>query len=145
MAREMIVIMTDDYDHKYGTEEPRPATEIVEIAIDGHLYIIDLCEENNEELRDFLNPYLVCAHEKIKIPKSAFAFKNTKGVSPVPAEVKKPEVKRKVRAHVTSPKVQKKQQDDKIRQWGREHGFKVANRGYIPRKVIQAYAKEEAS
>lgn len=64
MSRQVIVRKRDDLNPELD------ADETIEIAYEGMIYNIDLCEENATVFREFLAPYLAAAFDKVKVPKA---------------------------------------------------------------------------
>jgi hypothetical protein len=112
MTRRTIVETVDDLD---GSE----ATETVRFSLDGTTYEIDLNDEHVAELRESLAPYVDAARHVGGRQTRGRARRDSSG---------RPHRGEAVDA---SP--------DLIRQWAREHGYEVSNRGRIPRQVVEAY------
>jgi hypothetical protein len=93
------------------------ASDTVSFSLDGRGYALDLSEKNAAKLRDALAPFVASARRH-------GARRRSSG----------------------SPKMTQRPATDRerttaIREWAREHGHKVADRGRIPVTVIQAYEK----
>jgi hypothetical protein len=124
MAREVVIRMLDDLDR---TQE---ASEAITIGYRGFIYELDLTAVHAEELNGLLQPWITAAHDKVKWPKRS------------QAEAKKAAAERKpARPKSTLTPEERKE----ARQWGRENGFTVATRGYIPQDVIKAWKKTKRS
>jgi hypothetical protein len=91
------------------------AAETVRFALDGRQYEIDLSTANAARLRDQLAEF-VAAARRAGGRRSAGS-----GAAPRPAED---------REHGRA-----------VREWARENGFKISDRGRIPVDVLQAYAE----
>lgn len=114
MAQKVTVQLVDDLD---GTASDDIST--VTFALDGASYEIDLTEQNAENLRSALEDYIAAA-------------RRTGG-----------RVKRSVAAGRTAaPAPSNREQTKAIRDWGRQNGFELSDRGRIPAEVIAAF--EEA-
>lgn len=122
MARELIVKMTDDLDRTLE------ATEVREVGYEGYVYALDLTTEHAKELDELIHPWLEVAHEKVKWPKGqrkeVHKAMAPSSVANTPQSVQRTMDKEKRR---------------KIRAWGRRNGYEVADRGYVPTTVIEAY------
>lgn len=116
MAREVLIRMTDDLDRS------KTADEAIELGIDGHIYVIDLTTAHAKELRELLEPYLSSAHERAKWPKSA----RVKSEPPPPR---------------STTAATDKQTRREIRDWARQNGHDVKDRGYLPTEIVEAYSK----
>jgi hypothetical protein len=86
-------------------------TETVSFAVDTTAYEIDVCVAHAKELHNFFNGYI------------EHARRVTSGVAR----------RRKAR---TGPG---RERSSEIRQWARERGDKVSERGRIPASIIQEY------
>jgi hypothetical protein len=112
VAQQVSVKLVDDID---GSE----AADTVSFAIDGRDYELDLSEKNAAKLRDALSPFVASAR------RGAGRRKTTSGGGP----------KRSQRP------TERRERTAAIRQWARQHGHTVADRGRIPASVIEAYEK----
>jgi hypothetical protein len=113
MARRIVHQLVDDLD---GSVLEAGAGETVLFSLDGTAYEIDLTDDNAAALRELLVPYLAAARQI--------------GSSRRPVGVSTPQRKRR-RAG---------QQDySGIRDWAKENGFTVSERGRIPASVVEAY------
>jgi hypothetical protein len=90
----------------------READETVSFAIDGRAYEIDLSEDNARKLRGMLHAYM----EKGRRLKAARGGGRTaaRGASA-------------------------RERSAEIRQWARDNGIKINDRGRIPASVIEPY------
>src|SRR5215207_6111849 len=84
--------------------------------LDGRQYQIDLSDENAAKLRDVLEPYIGAARKA-----------GGRG--------------RTARQTVVAEKPARSNRDQTaaIREWARENGHQVSDRGRIPKSVIEAY------
>ncbi len=114
MAQKVIVELVDDLD---GTASDDIST--VSFSLDGADYEIDLSEANAEDLRGILEEFVAAAR------RTGGRIKRTSG-STKPAA--RPAADR--------------EQTKAIREWARNNGFELADRGRIPANVLTAY--EEA-
>jgi hypothetical protein len=110
MAQRTTVRFIDDLD---GSE----ASGSLAFALEGRSYEIDLSDENAAKLRDALAPFIDVAR---KSGGSGRRAQRQTGISDKPARSDR-EV-----AHA-------------IREWAREHGHKVSDRGRISKSVMEAY------
>ena len=111
MARVTQVSLVDDIDGSV-------AWSTVGFSLDGKTYELDLSDKNVGKLRNALAPFVASA-------------RRTGG---------------RARRSAGGPKMTQKPATDRerttaIREWAREQGHKVADRGRIPASVIEAYEK----
>jgi hypothetical protein len=90
------------------------ATETVEFALDGVTYEIDLNDDNATRLREDMAPWIGQA-------------RRSGG---------RRQTRRRGAAAATGPS----EDLSKIREWGRENGFKVSSRGRVSQELRDAYA-----
>lgn len=92
------------------------ATETVEFALDGVTYEIDLNDENARKLREGLAPWI--------------------------AEARRSGGRRQTRRRGggSTGGSAKSEELAKIREWGRQNGFKVSSRGRVSQELQDAYA-----
>lgn len=98
------------------------ATETVTFALDGREFEIDLGSDNATSLRDQFAPYIAAGRRVGR------ATRGRRTAVQVQAE--------------TTPRKASRSENDAIRQWARERGAQVADRGRIPASVIRAYQEE---
>jgi len=107
------------------------ATETVKFSLDDKTYQIDLNKENAAELREAFKKYIDAGRKTAggkrpaKKPKAP-----SKAVSGVPSTPAKPRRKRS-----KEPK--------KIREWAREQGLTVPDRGRVPKAISDAYEESQ--
>jgi nucleoid-associated protein Lsr2 len=118
MAQKVIVELVDDLD---GTASEDIST--VSFALDGANYEIDLNEANAENLRGVLEEFVAAAR------RTGGRLKRGVGTPAKPAP--RPAANR--------------EQTKAIREWARQNGFDLADRGRIPANVIEAYEQAQAS
>jgi hypothetical protein len=109
MAQTVKIILEDDLDGG-------PAEETVRFGLDGTQYEIDLSEENAAKLRDAVRPFI------------AKARRAQAKQSPKPA-----------RSGGARPTGKSNPDTAAIRQWARENGHPVSDRGRIHQDVQKAY------
>ncbi|HET9138850.1 Lsr2 family protein [Actinophytocola sp.] len=117
MAQKVIVELVDDLD---GTASDDIST--VSFGLDGAEYEIDLTEANADNLRAALEGYVAAARRtggRIK-----------RGTRPVTGSGRPAASRDQTRA---------------IREWARENGFELADRGRIPVNVIEAFDEAQAN
>lgn len=112
MAQKVSVALVDDVD---GSE----AESTVEFGVDGVQYAIDLSEENAAELRDALGSYVAKARRTGGRKRRVTQVKTTTKTSAGDTADRK--------------------RNQAIREWAREQGREVSDRGRIPAEVVQAY------
>lgn len=109
MAQRHIVQLIDDID---GGE----ATETVNFSLDGAAYVIDLSADNAAKLRDALALYI--AHGRRSSRASAPAGGSPRRGRPARSD---------------------REQTQAIREWARNNGHKVGEKGRIPATILEAY------
>jgi hypothetical protein len=111
MAQQRTVRFIDDLD---GTD----ASGTFDFALDGRQYQIDLSDENAGKLRDALAPFIGAARKA-----------GGRGRARAPRQT------------VVAEKPARSNRDETaaIRQWARENGHQVNERGRIPKSVLEAY------
>jgi hypothetical protein len=110
VAQQVITKYTDDLD---GSE----ASGTIEFSLDAREYEIDLSDQNAARLRDVLAPFVAAAQR-------VGGGRGRQG-SPSP----KPR----------SASGRSREGMAEMRRWLRENGYKVSDRGRIPRGFVQAY------
>lgn len=111
MAQKVVVELVDDLD---GTASPDVTT--VTFGLDGIRYDIDLNDDHADQLRDLLASYVA-------------AGRRTSG-----------RIKRQTTATTTKPSAPANREQTKaIRDWARQNGFELADRGRIPTHIINAF------
>jgi hypothetical protein len=93
------------------------ASSTIGFSIDGKTYELDLSDKNAKKLRDALAPFLASA-------------RRGKGRG-----------RRSSGQKMTQSSVTDRERNIAIRDWARQHGHEVADRGRIPATVIEAYEK----
>ncbi len=121
MAQKVTVQLVDDID---GSE----AEATVEFGLDGVNYTIDLSDENAAELRDALASYVAGARRTGGRKRSAG----------------KPTTKaRGTTKNSQAPSASDRERNQAIREWARQQGMQVSDRGRIPSEVVEAYDKAQ--
>lgn len=116
MAKQVITILTDDLD---GGD----ADHTVEFGLDGVTYTIDLSEKNTGKLRKALDPFLSAATRTDRRPARSRSVGS--------------------RGTAKSPARGGREQSQAIREWARNNGYELSERGRIPRTVVEAYQNKE--
>jgi nucleoid-associated protein Lsr2 len=111
MAKQIITRLTDDLD---GSEADRT----VEFALDGVNYTIDLSEKNAGKLRKALDPYLENAVRVGRAPAGG-RITSRSGAAPSARSTR--------------------DQNQAIREWAKQNGHEVSERGRIPVGVVEAF------
>ncbi|MDF5752472.1 Lsr2 family protein [Spongiactinospora sp. TRM90649] len=109
MAKQIKEIFIDDLD---GGE----ATSTTKFGLDGDEYEIDLSERNEETLRKALAPYINAARP-----------------------VRRERVGRKVKGSGVLTPALTRQRSKEIREWAKQHGLSVSERGRIASNVVEQY------
>jgi Lsr2 len=112
MAQRTVVTLEDDIDGG-------PAEETITFALDGVSYEIDLNEDNAAALRDALAPY-VGAGRRVggRASGTRGAARAARSAAPAPA---------------------RRTDTAAVREWAREQGHQVSDRGRIPTHILEAY------
>ncbi|MEV1288612.1 Lsr2 family protein [Micromonospora sp. NPDC049679] len=110
MARQVIVVLTDDLD---GSDADRT----VEFDLDGVGYTIDLSEKNAGELRKALDPFIT-AGTRVGRGGLEPRRENRRGAAPARSD---------------------RDQNRAIREWALNNGYEVSERGRIPASVVEAF------
>lgn len=120
MAQKVSVQLVDDVD---GSE----AESTVEFALDGVSYTIDLSADNAAELRDSLASYVANGRRtggrKRSGAKAGKAGKTGKAAQ--------------------APTTADRERNQAIREWARQQGMQVSDRGRIPAEIVDAYDKAQ--
>lgn len=90
------------------------ANESVEFALDGVHYEIDLCDQNAAKLREDFAQWI--------------------------GQARRAGGRRQTRRRGASSTAERSDELGKVRDWGRENGFKVSSRGRVSRELQDAYA-----
>ncbi|AKF14200.1 Lsr2-like DNA bridging protein [Mycobacterium phage Luchador] len=114
MASELIIRTTDDFDRSKVAEEKAV------IGWEGYDYHLDLTKANYKELVKTLAPYLEAAHEKTKQYRQKAKEKNSRPYPPVATG---------------------KEERAVIREWARNNGWEVGDKGIIKGEILDAYTK----
>lgn len=114
MAQKVSVQLVDDVDGS-------TAESTVEFGLDGVSYAIDLSAENAAELRDGLATYLATARRT--------GGRKQRGG--------------KANKNASAPNTADRQRNQAIREWAREQGMQVSDRGRIPAEIAEAYDKAQ--
>jgi hypothetical protein len=118
MAQKTTVVLVDDLD---GGE----AEQTVEFGLDGVTYEVDLSDKNAAALRELLADYVSHARRQGRSSRRSSAPTR-------PAA-------RGTTARAAGSTTVDREQNKAIRDWARQHGFQVSDRGRIPSEVSQAY------
>ena len=110
MAQKVDVRLVDDVD---GSE----ASETIEFSLEGRSYELDLSEENAAKLRDAFAPFVGAARR-------ADGGGRRRSGRGAPAVARPSSDRERTQA---------------IREWARENGHKVSDRGRIASSVVEAY------
>jgi hypothetical protein len=112
VARVTQVSLVDDVDGS-------AADETVSFSLEGRQYQLDLSEKNAVKLREALAPFVASARR-------AGGRGRRSGGGP----------------KMTQKSATDRERTAAIREWARQHGFEVADRGRIPGNVLEAYEKD---
>jgi Lsr2 len=115
MAKQTTVRFIDDLD---GSE----ASGTVEFGLEGRFYEIDLSDENAKKLREALASFVGAARKSGG--RSSGRGGGRSQSDPAAAE---------------KPRGSSREETAAIREWARQNGHKVSDRGRISKSVIEAY------
>lgn len=115
MAQKVNVQLVDDVD---GSE----AESTIEFGLDGVHYAIDLSAENAAQLRDSLATYLAHARRT--------GGRKRRGAKTQPSQA-------------AAASAADRRRNQAIREWAREQGMEVSDRGRIPAEIVEAYDKAQ--
>ena len=102
--------------------------KLIEFALAGEDYEIDLGAANENKLRETLEPWIACARKAKPVSRRVRAPRTTAGVSTGEASTAPKGAARVAR-----------EQTQAIRVWARKHGYDISDRGRIPGRVQEAY------
>ena len=114
MARKTQIVLEDDLSGQvleYG------AGETVSFSLDGQTYEIDLSDENARKLRDDFALYVAHGRKMASTSGSAGRSSGTR----------------------SRPSNEDKRDLGPVREWGRQNGYDVSERGRVKASVIEAY------
>lgn len=120
MAQKVTVQLVDDVD---GSE----AESTVEFGLDGVDYAIDLSADNAADLRDALASYVASSRR-------AGTRKRSTGKAGKAAKTGKT---------TSAPNTADRERNQAIREWARQQGMQVSDRGRIPAEIVDAYDKAQ--
>jgi nucleoid-associated protein Lsr2 len=115
MAQKVITEFIDDIDGS-------PAERTFTFAVDGTNYEIDLSTENIAEFKSAIGGFIESAR-KIKGSSNG----------------------RRTRSSGTNNGRQSREQTQAVREWARQHGHNISNRGRIPSTIQQAFDQAHAA
>jgi hypothetical protein len=110
MAQQTTVRFVDDLD---GSD----ASGTFDFSLEGRQYQVDLSDGNAAKLRDALAPFIDVARKT-----GGRGRRNQRQT-----------------AMTDKPVQSNREESHAIREWAREHGHKVSDRGRIPKSVLEAY------
>ena len=116
MAQRVQVMLVCDLH-----DEEVEGSETVAFGLDGSSYEIDVCEQHAGELRDAFAPYVGGARRAGRAPASAAARRG------------------RSTSRASSGGNGDRQRVQDIRQWARENGHSVSERGRLSASVVEAY------
>jgi Lsr2 len=118
MAQKVITEFIDDIDGS-------PAERTFTFAVDGTNYEIDLSTENIAEFKSAIGGFIESAR-KVKGSSSS-----SNG--------------RRARSTGANGGRQSREQTQAVREWARQHGHNISNRGRIPSSIQQAFDQAHAA
>ncbi|MCU4183346.1 Lsr2 family protein [Acidiferrimicrobium sp. IK] len=109
MAQKVQVLLTCDLD-----DDDTPAVETVTFGFDGYTYAFELCEAHLEEFNNVMQGYIASARR---------ADGGSRRPRPAAGAAARP-----AREDLSA-----------VREWARENGYEISDRGRIPGEVREAY------
>lgn len=122
MAKKMTLVMTCDL-HEGDSPDEYGEVEEISFALDGTAYEIDLCGEHAQQLRDAFSPFVAHAEKPGRQSSGAGGRRAARGSS----------------RGSGSGGGAERDRVQAIREWARENGHKVSERGRLSASVLQAY------
>src|SRR3954468_13434061 len=113
MAQQTTVRFIDDTD---GSD----AVGTVTFSLDSRAYGIDLSDENTDKLHEALAPFI---EHGLKAGGRSGGRGRTRGQAPM----------------TETPARSNREETHAIREWARQNGHQISDRGRIPKSVIEAY------
>jgi hypothetical protein len=129
-VKEVLEKLFDDLLYSQ-TGEKVEAAETVRFSIDGEDIEVDLTDDNATMLREALQPFKDAGRPVTKKPSSK-KKPTTSGTAPAPSQKK---------ASVSAK--DKDAQNAEIREWARNNGFDLSERGRIPDHVKDAWVASQ--
>ena len=123
MAKHTTVVTTCDL-HEDDDPDEQGEVEEISFALDGTAYAIDLCEEHAHGLRDALALYVANADKPGRRSGSGSGQRRAARSSSRASSSRGSADRDRVQA---------------VRQWARENGHQVSDRGRLPAGVVEAY------
>jgi Lsr2 len=121
MVQQMTVRFVDDLD---GSE----ASGTVDFGLDGRRYEVDLSEANAARLREALAPFVGVARTAGGRRSAARSSGRGRGARQTGAA-----------GAQATPARSSREDTAAIRQWARDHGHQVSDRGRISKSIMEAY------
>lgn len=116
MARKELIQYIDDLD---GTPISDDDVKVVRFSYQGRNYFLDLTEENAAKFDEVMKPYVDAAQVDDSAPAT-----------------------RTRRSSGSSANASRQRERNRIiRQWAKERGMTVADRGALPKSIIDEYEK----
>ena len=108
-------------------EDEVEGEETIAFGLDGTSYEIDVCEEHASEMRDAFAPYVGSARRAGRAGRTVGTSQRRSGL-------------RAVRATAPSASASgNKERVQDIREWARQNGHQVSDRGRLSAAVVSAY------
>ncbi len=120
MAKRETVVFTCDLHEGEVTE----GVETVTFGLDGASYDVDACEEHQAELRDAFAPYVGAARKASGASTSGGGGRRSS---------------RTTSRSSGGGGASDREQVQAVREWARENGHKVSERGRLSASVLEAY------
>ena len=121
MARRETVVFSCDLHEGDMTHE----VKTVAFSLDGQQYEVDACEEHREKMQDAFAPYVGAARRVGGSSGTAGSGRRASRASSRPA--------------ATSGSGSDREEVQRIREWARENGHTVSERGRLSSSVLEAY------
>lgn len=113
MARRELIQYIDDLD---GTTLNEGEVNVIQFSFAGRDYVIDLSEKNAKKFEELLRPYI----ENATLDTEAGT-------------------RTRRRAAANPNAAHTRERNRKIRKWAQDKGMEVADRGALPKSIIEAY------
>ena len=112
MARKEIIQYIDDLD---GTTLHEDDVKVVRFGYQGRNYYLDLSAANAEKFDEMIRPYIDKAHADVSAPAT------------------------RARRGSNRNSTKQRERNRIIRQWAKDRGMTVADRGALPKAIIDEY------
>ena len=126
MAQKVEVLLVCDLH-----DEEVEGSETIAFALDGSSYEVDACDEHAAALRDAFAPFVGAARRAGRPAVAAPSSRRSRPAARTPDDSGEEDR--------DGDRDRDKDRVQQVREWGRENGFTVSERGRLPGKVVEAY------